>query len=90
MSYLKAKLNKRVLVDVRLTPDDWDLYTSEPEVERVAEYLNERFNEFVNAGWDRTLVRKSMDKHMRLYSAWGANDTEPHRVLEQLLEEVYG
>lgn len=90
MSYLKNKMNLTKRVNLKLTPDDWDLYTSEPEVERVAEYLNERFNEFVNAGWDRTLVRQSMDKHMRLYSAWGANDTEPHYVLEQLLEEVYG
>ena len=89
MSYLKNKLNKRVLVNVNLTPDDWDLYTSEPEVERVAEYLNTRFNDCVNAGWARDLVQRTMYKEMNLYKHWGAFDTEPRSVLEELLDGVF-
>jgi hypothetical protein len=80
-------LSKRV--DIKLTPNDWELYTSQPEVERVAEYLNERFNDYVNSGWDRKLVEQSMLTHMKLYRGWGAYDTEPLCVLATLLDEVY-
>ena len=89
MSYLKKKLNMRVLVDAKLTPDDWDLFTREPEVERIAENLNAKFNECVNGRLTREETERNMSREMRLYSAWGANDTEPHYVLEQLLNEVY-
>jgi hypothetical protein len=89
MSYLKNKMNLTKRVDVKLTPDDWDLYTDQPEVERVAEYLNERFNDYVNAGWSRKLVEQSMLKDMKLYRGWGAYDTEPLSVLAIMLDEVY-
>ncbi len=89
MSYFKAKLNKRVLVDARLTPDDWDLYTREPEVERVAENLNKRFSECVNAGMSREDTFRKMEQEMFFFKAWGASDTEPFYVLGKLLDEVY-
>ncbi len=89
MSYLKNKMNLSKRVDVKLSPMDWELYTSQPEVERVAEYLNERFNDYVNSGWDRKLVEQSMLKHMKLYRGWGAYDTEPLSVLATMLDEVY-
>jgi hypothetical protein len=80
-------LTKRV--DVKLTPDDWELYTSEPEVERIAEYLNEKFNDCVNNGWTRELVEQQMLNQMKLYRGWGAYDTEPLTVLAIMLDEVY-
>ena len=85
----KEKLNMRKTVDLRLTPDDWDLYTDMPEVERVAEALNMTFNKFVNANSPRCTTVMEMNKEMNLYRNWGANDSEPHYVLEKLLEQVY-
>lgn len=89
MTWLKNKLNKRVTVDVKLTPDDWDLFTREPEVERIAENLNEKFNLCVNSRLTREETARNMQKEMWLYRAWGASDSEPLYVLEQLLNEVY-
>lgn len=86
---LKDKMNLRKRVDLRLTPDDWDLYTDMPEVERVAEALNARFNEFVNAGSVRQETERVMHQEMHLYRSWGSNDSEPYYVLERLLDEVY-
>lgn len=88
MSYLASKINKRVLVDVKLTPDDWELYKL-PESERIAEVLNSRFNECVNMRNTRQITESVMRKELRLYRNWGSDDTEPHVVLEQLLDEVY-
>lgn len=88
MSWLKNKLNKRVIVDVNLTPDDWQLYAM-PEVERVAEALNKRFNETVNMNATRYETDRAMRKELQLYRNWGSNDTEPHDVLDDLLKEVY-
>lgn len=88
MSWLKNKLNKRVLVDAKLTPTDWQLYKM-PEVERVAEALNKRFNETVNMHATRQETDRAMRQELRLYRNWGSNDDEPHYVLEDLLNEVY-
>lgn len=89
MTYLKDKINKRVMVDINLTPDDWDLYTREPEVERVAENLNKRFNECVNMRMSRDDTRRKMEQEMFIFKAWGASDTEPYYVLSKLLDLVY-
>lgn len=89
MDYLRKKINKRITVDVKLTSDDWDLYTSEQEVERVAENLNKRFNECVNANMTREETQRKMEQEMLLFKAWGASDTEPYYVLSILLDEVY-
>lgn len=77
------------MVDINLSADDWDLYTREPGVEGVAASLNIRFNECVNMNMTRQETVAAMDKEMRLYRAWGASDSEPLYVLEQLLNEVY-
>lgn len=89
MTYLANKLNKRVIVEANLTPDDWDLYTRQPEAERVAENLNKCFNRCVNLNMSRDETRKFMEQEMLYYRQWGAIDTEPLCVLEQLLNEVY-
>jgi hypothetical protein len=89
MDYLRKKLNKRVIVEAKLTPDDWDLYTSQPEVERVAENLNKCFNQCVNLNMSREETRKLMEQEMLYYRQWGASDTEPFHVLSILLDEVY-
>lgn len=89
MTYLKNKINKQVTVNVKLTPDDWDLFTREPEVERIAETLNEKFNLCVNSLLTREETARKMQQEMWNYRAWGASDSEPLYVLEQLLNEVY-
>jgi hypothetical protein len=88
-TWIKNKINKRVTAEAKLTPDDWDLYTSMPEIERVAENLNKRFNECVNGNMSRDETRRKMEQEMFLFKAWGASDTEPFYVLEKLLDEVY-
>lgn len=77
-----------------LTAEQWDLYVFDNKLtqrcSRAAERLNETFTNSVNSGMDRNATRSEVNKVQSLFSNAGADDTEPHSVLEGLLDQVFG
>jgi hypothetical protein len=85
-----VKVKSTVTVD--LTPDEWQLYTSSfprQEIERIADFMNKRFNHAYNQGCTKEELRKYMYEIMGLFDKYGAYDTEPLGVLEDLIEKIY-
>lgn len=68
----------------------WDLYTDMDGVEDVARDLSETFSDLVNKYSDRHEVRRRMERKMRDFARFGADDTEPRYALEDILDAVFG
>lgn len=85
------KVSVRKHIDyIWLNQDDWELYSTAPGVDSIAGILNERFMHCVNNEMTRAGTRQIMANLLRKYSYAGADDSEPHWVLEDLLNYVYG
>lgn len=86
---------KRVvtIVDAQFTPEQWSLYTNDDvpgEVSKVATRLNNTLRLQVNAGGTRTEVETAMQECMTRFAKYGADDSEPHHFLNEVLDEIYG
>lgn len=84
------RLNKSVHINPTFSWVDWDLYEGVNGKEAVAFRMNTRLAELVNRGEPRDRVESEMLKLMDFYSSNGASDSEPVRLLERILDEVYG
>ncbi len=89
--YLSSKLKvvKRI-EEINLSAEDWQLYTSNDDAEKVADELNREFVKLVNLGKDKRSVSRMMHAKMNFYSDTGAADSEPYEVLDELISYVYG
>jgi hypothetical protein len=83
-------IEKITQVNITLTADQWDLYTRSRDCSEAAEALNKTLEESINDGLSREEVVLMMDQVMVKYANYGAWDTEPRWVLEQILDEVFG
>lgn len=85
---LKDKISKRI--SLSLTAEDWDLFDM-PNNDIAANALNVWLEMEVNAGKSRAEVTSAMSKMMMgSIREYGTADTEPMRVLERLLDIIYG
>jgi hypothetical protein len=91
MRNLSVKTVREVTAD--FSPDQWELYTNlydRSEMEYVATKLNEALSNLTS---DRTNnkvdVELAMHDVMKIYSKYGALDSEPIRFLERVLDEIY-
>lgn len=85
-----TKLNRKTTVQPALTARDWQLFSDMTGVNLVAQTLNEKLAELVNAeGSTPESVMKGMAPFMRTYSSFGATDSEPRWVLQDIIEAVY-
>ncbi len=86
------KINVRRSIDVpMIDANEWELYAMREGAESVAQMLNEKFTEAVNAGLTAEEVETVMHKVMLPFaSKYGTLDTEPRQVLRTLLRRVYG
>jgi len=75
---------------INLTGEQWDLFTHSMDTTKAAEALNNAVEENVNNGLSREEVEVAVEKIMDQYAQYGARDTEPRAVLNQLLDELYG
>lgn len=90
---MKNLIIERVIkISVYLTAEQWQLYTeAEPVGARVtAQELNKTLCDYVNRGETRAEVTRFMHSLMRHSSMYGADDTEPHAVLNAMLDEIFG
>jgi len=85
----KVTLSTRVH-SIELNAHDWELFADKPGVDAAAESLNERFKELVNSGATRKETDRAMFVFMGKLGQFGACDSEPGWVLDDLLDTVYG
>lgn len=84
------RLNKSIHINPSFSWVDWDLYEGVNGTPAVAFNLNTRLAELVNRGEPRAHVEREMLALMEFYSSNGAADTEPRRLLAEVLDEVFG
>lgn len=82
-------LTKDVKYKVDFSAAQWDLYTSSMDCGEVAGKLNRMLTELLNAGIPREEVEKNMFVYMDRFDEYGAADSEPQRLLERVLDEVF-
>lgn len=90
MNNLTIKTVRTVTCD--FSADQWELYTvSFPRsvIENVANQLNEYLNDLLNSGYTKRDAEDLMHVKMKSLSEYGAYDSEPLRLLERVLAEVY-
>lgn len=87
---LRNKIVTKKTIALFLTAEDWDLYTTKEGADVCADRLNSMLEDCVNArmGLDRTL--RYMLDFMESEREFGAADSEPLRVLDELLNMIYG
>ena len=79
-------------IKCNLTPEQWELYTkafTREEMNRVADELNGALQSGVNNGGSKDQIRVLMDLVMAANAKYGAQDTEPRNVLEDLLSKIF-
>ena len=78
-------------ITLKLTAEDWDLYTSMENVEYVAKDLNTHIANIFNISRPEEAAEAfEAAKHvLEMYSEFGAADTEPYAVLRELHEAFF-
>lgn len=79
-------VTKKVVLEVNLTGDQWELFTNSMDCTEATTALNSTFNLLSAAGATKDVFRKEMESVMSKYSEFGASDSEPRWKLEDLLE----
>lgn len=91
---LRDRVKIKKTVELSLTAEDWDLYMNMSEsnlqIDAVARTLNEVFENSVNSGLGVDDTIRRVNNMMRSMSVYGADDSEPHRVLDRLINYIYG
>lgn len=72
-------------INVTFTAKQWDLYTVNRDCTEAAKAINKTLEYAVNRGFSMDLVRVHMDDVMTKYSKFGASDSEPQHLLEDIL-----
>lgn len=85
------QIKRVVKITAYFTPAQWGLYTESAEpVDIAADALNAELVRCVNLGYTKEDTSRFVRSVMRHFSTTGADDTEPHCFLEQVLDEIYG
>ena len=84
---MKVTITKHIAL--KLTAEDWDLYTEMDNVEYVAKDLNTHISDIFNSNDGLTAFAKAKII-LEQYSEFGAADTEPYAVLRELHEMFFG
>lgn len=79
----------KVNISAHFTAEDWQLYLDNEHAEEVADKLNRQLEFLVNSGFSCNEVANRMWQYMSEMAKYGANDSEPHYLLEDILESIY-
>lgn len=85
-----VKMSSAIVVN--LSANDWSLHTGtvpRHTIEKVATYLNNRFNQGYNRGMTKEELSAFVTDLMNNFRIYGAAESEPRLVLDTLLEKVY-
>lgn len=83
-------VERKLTVKVDLAAEDWELFTATMDCKRAAETLNRNLEKAVNSGCSREDAHNYMYYVMDKLRKYGASDTEPHCVLIEALDAIYG
>ena len=83
-------IKRIVKITVEFTAAQWQLYDNDLYASCIAGALNRELERCVNLGYSKEETSRFVRSVMRSQAASGADDTEPHRFLEQVLDEIYG
>ena len=86
---LRDKISIKKKVVLSLTAADWQLYTTSMNCKRATIALNDTFEYWFNNGASREELMKYMYNVMKIWSEYGAADSEPMYVLDDLVDTVY-
>ena len=86
---LRDKISIKKKVVLSLTAADWQLYTTSMNCKRATIALNDTFEYWFNNGASREELMKYMHDVMKIWSEYGAADSEPMYVLDDLVDMVY-
>ena len=81
---------KPVIESLNLDGDDWALYTATMDCKQVADQLNNTFVACVNQGLDKHQTFVKMNHAFNMFQSYGAADSDPRYVLDELLRTVFG
>lgn len=76
-------------VTITLTAEDWELYTASMDCGGAANAINQVIEASFNSGKSKAEVMKAVLSMMKVYSKFGALDSEPLRKLDSLLSTLY-
>lgn len=79
-------------VKINMTCFDWELHWKDnyQGCTDCADALNMAFETHFNSGKTKSQMLHTMNSIMKEWATYGAYDTEPHRVLYDLLDECFG
>lgn len=85
------EIQRVVKIQAHFTAEQWQLYTSKMpcECKVAASALNDELVRCVNLGYSKEDTSRFVRSVMRSWAEYGANDSEPHRFLESVLDEIY-
>jgi hypothetical protein len=83
-------VRRSVTVDPQLTAQQWDLYCETMDCSEVVAQLNNTLRRCVNDGMSREEVERAMLCVMQQYHKYGACDSEPYGVLQEVLDGIFG
>lgn len=76
---------------VDVSAKEWQLYTESMNCTAVAKSLNRNFKYFANVkGATPETVYREMNKVRNMFPSYGASDSEPRYVLQDLIKQVFG
>lgn len=85
------KIHRRMLIcSCNLTAQDWQLFSNKPEIDLVARTLNRAVEVYAGGAGSKENFLQLTIPILEKLSDFGASDTEPRAVLDQLARELYG
>jgi len=82
-------LTKKTTIKATFTADDWDLYGNKGR-DTAAKHLNQALEAAVNMeGSSPSSVWRAMNTAMNEFIHLGACDSEPNRMVDDILAEIY-
>ena len=94
MSYVEKYITEKRSININLNPDMWELYAYKDGqkaffLNNVAHEINKAIETAFNNGADKKETRNAALETMNRYADYGAYDSEPMGVLEDILAHLY-
>jgi hypothetical protein len=93
---MKIDILKGPSVTISASPDEWELFDADtPEEEQTRDFVADTLNRSIARIIARAPTRKDIShKDIELlligYKHWGTADSEGYRMVERILDRVYG
>jgi len=90
ISLKNVTITRSVKATVKLTADQWQLYTCSMECGEAADGLNQAAEIAIASSSSTAEAMQMMDEAFSKYSKFGAADSEPIHVAVSLFQQAFG